>query len=196
MTIWTQPRFWSLSGKRRGAKGSFCYFPREKETVHQRTWIDFQGYGNWRDCCFWADICLLRVHMLLRVRCGWMSLGRRVNMWQNWLGQAIMLIKFYYIPFIQPETWRNKMSNIFHILSSERHARAHCSGMGAGAEFESKDIPLLLFALVENMWKTCKYSIIIFCITSSSQTPSHRIFFQDVNGHKNIPLADELPLLV
>lgn len=45
--------------------------------------------------------------------------------------------------------------------------------------------------------KNCKRyasTLIIFCITSSSQTPSHII--QDVNGHKNIALAHELPLLV
>lgn len=95
---------------------SFCYFLMEKETVCQGTWIVFQGCRNWRDCCFWADDCLLKVHTLLKVRCGWMSLGRRVNTWQNWLGQATVHIMFY-IPFIMPETWRNKMFNVFHVPS-------------------------------------------------------------------------------
>jgi len=43
------------------------------------------------------------------------------------------------------------MSNIFHIPSWEYHARDHCSGMGAETEFARKDIPLLLFALIENV---------------------------------------------
>lgn len=57
---------------------SFCYF-REKGDTCQGTWVGLEDYRNGRDCRLWPDICLLREHHLLRMQCGWMSIGRRVN---------------------------------------------------------------------------------------------------------------------